>query len=112
MLGLGALGGLAGYGIAKGQVAAQKALMPNAKSYMIMHPAGLYGMAGLSAIGGAAALADAGASAYRATKRGNKKAVQKYKNFSSEMNKAFSKSTRKKIYKHWKKHPEDKWIED
>ena len=96
LLGSGALSGLAGHDLVK---------RPDTRSY-------LYGMSALSGLGGLAALTDAGMSAYRATKRGNKAAIKKYKNFDSEMNKTFSKSTKKKIYKHWKKHPEDKWIYD
>ena len=107
LLGTGALAGLAGYGLAKGQVAAQKALMPNSKSYMIMHPVGLYGTAGLAGLGGLASLGASAASAYRSTKRGNKSAVKKYKAFSSEMSKQFDKKTIKNINRYLDEHPDE-----
>ena len=112
LLGTGALAGAAGYGIAKGQVAAQKALMPNSRSYMILHPVGLYGTAGLAGLGGIASLGASGAAAYRATKRGNKKAIEKYKRFNKEMNKTFNKSVRNKVKDYLVKHPEERFDYD
>lgn len=88
-LGAGALGGLASYGLVKGQIAAQRAINPYAKSRMVLHPVGLYGMSALSAGGGLASLGASAASAYRATKFGNKRAVNKYKKFKSEMDATF-----------------------
>ena len=107
LLGLGALGGLASYGIVKGQVAAQRALLPNDKYRMVMHPVGLYGMSGLAGAGGLAALGASAKSAYRATKHGNKKAIEKYKKFKNEMGKQFDKKTVKGIHKYLDKHPDD-----
>lgn len=108
LLGAGALGGLASYGIAKGQVAAQKALFPNSKYVTIMHPVGLYGLSGLSAAGGLASLGAAAKSAYHTTKRGHKKAVNRYNNFTKEMNTQFNKKNRKIIAKYLNEHPEDR----
>lgn len=88
-IGAGALGGLASYGIVKGQVAAQRALMPNSKTVTLLHPVGLYGMSALSAGGGLASLGASVASAYRSTKHGNKNAIKKYNKFKTEMNNTF-----------------------
>lgn len=88
-VGLGALGGLASYGIVKGQMAAQNALFPNSRYYTIMHPVGLYGLSGLSAAGGLGLLGNSAVNAYRSTKTGNKRAVAKYNKFKNEMNNAF-----------------------
>lgn len=108
LLGAGALGGLASYGIAKGQVAAQKALFPKSEYVTIMHPVGLYGMSGAAALGGLASLGAAAKSAYHTTKRGHKKAVNRYNNFTKEMNSQFNKKNRKTIAKYFNEHPEDK----
>ena len=102
-IGLGALGGLASYGIVKGQLAAQNALLPHDRYRTILHPVGLYGMSALSAGAGVGALGSSVASAYRSTKRGNKKAVEKYKKFKTEMDTAFKGQNRKKLEKHYNK---------
>lgn len=98
-IGAGALGGLASYGVVKGQLAAQRALFPNDEYRMIMHPIGLYGMTGAALGGGLGLLGASIPAAYRATKMGNKHAVKKYNKFKSEMNKTFSKSMLNKIHK-------------
>ena len=108
LLGLGALGGLASYGSIKGQTALNRAISPNSRYNTYMIPTGMIGMSALSAAGGLAAIGAGAKSAYRATKRGNKKAVEKHKRFSKEMDQTFSKSTRKKIQKYWKQHPEER----
>ena len=117
LLGAGALGGLTSYGIIKGQGALNKGLnslsgRKNDSSGLYMVPSGLIGMSALSAGGGLAALGAGAASAYRATKRGNKKAVEKYKRFSKEMNKTFNRSTRKKAQEYLRKHPEERFDYD
>lgn len=110
LLGAGALGGLASYGLIKAQTPLNRAVNKFAGTtggtYMV--PTGLIGMSGLSAAGGLASLGAGAASAYRSTKRGNKKAIEKQKRFNQEMNKLFSKSTRRKIQKYWQKHPEER----
>lgn len=106
LLGAGALGGLASYGLVKGQLAAQRALLPNQKSRLILHPTGLYGMSALAAGGGLASLGAAAKSAYHTTKRGHKNAVKRYNNFSKELSSTFNKKTRKQIQKYLNEHPE------
>ncbi len=101
LLGLGALGGLASYGVVKGQLAAQKALLPNDPYRLVVHPAGLYGTSALMAGTGAGLLGSSVASAYRATKRGNKKAIEKYKRFKKEMDTAFKGQDRKRLEQHF-----------
>ena len=88
-LGTGALGGLASYGIVKGQLAAQNALTPNAKSRIIMHPVGLYGASGLAAGAGLGALAASIPTAYRGTKKGNQKAIERYNRFKKAKEETF-----------------------
>ena len=67
----------------------------------------LMGLSALSTAGGLAALGSSGVSAAYATKRGHKKAVDRYKKFGTEMNNTFSKSMRKRINRYIKAHPEE-----
>ena len=108
LLGLGALGGLASYGAIKGQTKLNDLIAPNSNYRMYRIPTGLIGMSGLSAAGGLAALGAGAASAYRSTKRGNKKAVEKHKKFSKEMDSLFNKSLRKKAQSYLRQHPEER----
>ena len=89
LTGLGALGGLASYGIVKGQLAAQKALLPNERSRLILHPIGLYGTSALAAGGGLGLMGAGVANAYRGSKSGNKRAIKKRDRFRKEMEETF-----------------------
>lgn len=100
LLGLGGLGGLASYGSLKGQTALNKAINPNSKSYMYQVPIGLMSASGIAAAGGLASLGNGAVSAYRATKRGNKRAIEKYNRFNQEFNKTFNKAVRNKAKKY------------
>lgn len=81
LMGLGAAGGLASYGIVRGQYAA--------KSPLVMWPTGLIGTSALTAGLGAGVTGSGIASAIRATKHGNFRAKEKYARFQKEMNQAF-----------------------
>lgn len=81
LMGLGAAGGLASYGIVRGQYAT--------KSPLVLYPTGLMGSSALTAGLGAGVTGSGIASAIRATKRGNLRAKEKYDRFQKEMNQAF-----------------------
>lgn len=89
LTGLGALGGLASYGIVKGQLAAQRALAPNARSRLILHPVGLYGTSALSAGTGLGLIGASAVNAYRGSKRGNERAIKKRDRWQKEMESTF-----------------------
>lgn len=71
----------------------------------------LLGYSAISAAGGLAALGSAGASAYRTTKFGHKRAVAKYNRFNNEMKKTFTPQMRKKINQFIKANPEYDWFD-
>ena len=97
LIGAGALGGLASYGSIKGQVAAQRAILPNSKRATVMIPTGLIGASILGAGAGAGLLGGSIPYAYRATKRGNKKAIEKYNKFKKAVDETFSNKNYKTI---------------
>ncbi|MDT3387318.1 MAG: hypothetical protein LIR46_06085 [Bacteroidota bacterium] len=109
LIGAGALGGLATYGVIKGQQKLNHLIAPNSGYEQYMVPVGLIGTSGLAAAGGLASLGASVASAYRTTKRGHKNAIKKHKDFSKEMDKTFNKSTRSKIQKYLRQHPEERF---
>ena len=109
LLGLGALGGLASYGLIKGQKKLNNLILPNSPYEQYMVPTGLIGGSALSAAGGLASLGAGAASAYRATKHGNKKAIEKQKRFNKEMNRTFNKPLRSKVQKYLRQHPEERF---